>query len=129
MTDFSQPSISVQQLSKCYQTYANPVDRLKQSFFRGRKQYYQEFWPLTDVSFELKRGEVVGVIGSNGAGKSTLLQVLAGTLNPTLGKVDVNGRVAALLELGAGFNPEFTGFDNLYMNASLLGLSKAENRC
>ncbi len=120
------PPISVTNLSKCYQTYSKPADRLKQGFFRTTKQYYQEFWPLKDISFELKRGEVVGVIGSNGAGKSTLLQVLAGILNPTLGKVDVNGRVAALLELGAGFNPEFTGQDNLYMNASLLGLSKAE---
>lgn len=93
---------------------------------RGRKQYYKEFWALKDVSFKIKKGETVGIIGRNGSGKSTLLQMICGTLNPTGGEVKVNGRVAALLELGAGFNPEFSGVENVYMAASLYGLSKEE---
>jgi len=94
--------------------------------FRGRKQYYKEFWALKDVSFKIKKGETVGIIGRNGSGKSTLLQMICGTLNPTAGDAKVNGRVAALLELGAGFNPEFSGVENVYMAASLYGLSKEE---
>jgi lipopolysaccharide transport system ATP-binding protein len=118
--------IKVSNLSKCYQIYANPSDRLKQALWRGKKQFYQAFWPLQDVSFEIGRGEVVGLIGANGSGKSTLLQLVCGILQPTSGSVHVDGRIAALLELGSGFNPQFTGHDNLHMNAALLGLSKAE---
>jgi len=127
-------AISVQNLSKCYHIYDNPHDRLKQ-FILPRlqrllgltpKQYFKEFWALHDVSFEVKKGETVGIIGRNGSGKSTLLQMICGTLNPTAGSVQINGRVAALLELGSGFNPEFTGRENVYMNASILGLSNAE---
>jgi lipopolysaccharide transport system ATP-binding protein len=128
------PAIRIQNLSKCYEIYDRPQDRLKQSIYprlqriarREVQNYYREFWALRDVSFEVNRGETVGIIGGNGAGKSTLLQMIAGTLTPTNGKVEVTGRVAALLELGAGFNPEFTGCENVYMNAALLGLSKAE---
>lgn len=121
----SDVAIRVSNLCKSYQIYNNPSDRLKQSLWR-RKQFYTEFKALSDVSFEVKRGETFGVIGRNGSGKSTLLQIICGTLSPTSGTVEVNGRVAALLELGAGFNPEFTGRENVYMNAAILGLSKEE---
>ena len=131
MTDVA---ISVQNLSKCYQIYENPRDRLKQ-FVMPRmhriagnkpKQYFSEFWALKDVSFEIKKGETVGIIGRNGSGKSTLLQMICGTLNPTSGSVQTNGRIAALLELGSGFNPEFTGRENVYLNAAVLGLTEEE---
>lgn len=124
--DTTDYAIEVNGLSKCYQIYDKPSDRLKQMLMRGRKQYYKEFWALKDVSFKIKKGETVGIIGRNGSGKSTLLQMICGTLNPTGGEVKVNGRVAALLELGAGFNPEFSGVENVYMAASLYGLSKEE---
>jgi lipopolysaccharide transport system ATP-binding protein len=131
MTDIA---ISVQNLSKCYQIYENPRDRLKQFllprvqrlFGKEPKQYFKEFWALKDVSFEIKKGETVGIIGRNGSGKSTLLQMICGTLNPTQGSIQTKGRIAALLELGSGFNPEFTGRENVYMNASMLGLAKDE---
>src|SRR5690606_13102766 len=102
-------AIQVDNLSKCYHIYDKPRDRLMQMLARGRKQFFREFWALRDVSFDIKPGEAVGIIGRNGSGKSTLLQLICGTLNPTIGGIQVNGRVAALLELGAGFNPEFTG--------------------
>lgn len=122
----SEIAISVQNLSKCYQIYDRPRDRLLQMFSRGRKQYFREFWALKDVSFEIKRGETVGIIGRNGSGKSTLLQLLCGTLNPTSGTVTIKGKVAALLELGAGFNPEFTGRENVFLSASLYGLTNEQ---
>lgn len=130
----SEIAIKVENLSKCYQIYAKPHDRLKQSIFphlqrllgRPPAQYHKDFWALKDVSFEIKRGETVGIIGRNGSGKSTLLQLICGTLNPTLGQIQTHGRIAALLELGSGFNPEFTGRENVYMNAAVLGLSKDE---
>jgi lipopolysaccharide transport system ATP-binding protein len=119
-------AIKVDNLSKCYQIYDRPQDRLKQMLMRGSNQYYREFWALRDVSFEVAKGECFGVLGRNGAGKSTLLQILAGTLNPSTGNVSISGRVAALLELGSGFDPEFSGRENVYINAALLGLSPAE---
>ena len=124
----------MQNLSKCYQIYDAPRDRLKQ-FVAPRlqrllgqapKQYFREFWALKDVSFEVKKGETVGIVGRNGSGKSTLLQLICGTLTPTEGGIKTIGRIAALLELGSGFNPEFTGRENVYMNGAVLGLSKAE---
>lgn len=126
--------IKVENLSKCYQIYDKPQDRLKQPLFsrfqrligKRPKQYFREFWALKDVSFEVKKGETVGIIGRNGSGKSTLLQLICGTLTPTAGSIETQGRVAALLELGAGFNPEFTGRENVYFNASILGLSTEE---
>ncbi|MBX7172211.1 MAG: ABC transporter ATP-binding protein [Pyrinomonadaceae bacterium] len=119
-------AIKVENLSKCYHIYDQPRDRLMQMLTRGRKQYYREFWALKDVSFEVKKGETFGIVGRNGSGKSTLLQMICGTLNPTDGTIQTNGRVAALLELGSGFNPEFTGRENVYLNASVLGLSNKE---
>ena len=127
-------AIRVQGLSKCYQIYDAPKDRLKQILVprlqriigKQPKQYFREFKALNDVSFEIKKGETVGIIGRNGSGKSTLLQMICGTLTPTSGSVQTNGRIAALLELGSGFNPEFTGRENVYMNAAVLGLSREE---
>lgn len=122
----SETAISIRNLSKCYQIYDKPRDRLLQMFFRGRRQYFREFWALRDVSFDLAKGETFGIVGRNGAGKSTLLQLICGTLNPSSGEVTVQGRVAALLELGAGFNPEFTGRENVYLSATVLGLTQDE---
>ncbi|WP_426321010.1 ABC transporter ATP-binding protein [Pseudoduganella sp. R-43] len=119
-------AIKVENLSKCFQIYDKPRDRLLQMLVRNRKQYFREFWAVRDVSFEIKRGETVGIVGRNGSGKSTLLQIICGTLNPTRGSVQTSGRIAALLELGSGFNPEFTGRENVYMNAAVLGLTRAE---
>ena len=119
-------AISVQELGKRYKLYNRPHDRLFQAFWGERKRLYSEFWALKRISFQVKRGEVVGVIGRNGSGKSTLLQILAGILKPTTGRAEVHGRVAALLELGSGFNPEFTGRENIYMNGAILGLSSDE---
>lgn len=119
-------AIKVEGLSKCYQIYDKPRDRLLQMLYRGHRQYYREFWALRDISFEIEKGETVGIIGRNGSGKSTLLQIICGILNPSLGKVETNGRIAALLELGSGFNMEFSGRENVYMNASVLGLTKDE---
>lgn len=127
-------AIRVTNLSKRYEIYATPRDRLKQFVLprlqgltgQPPKQYFSEFWALKDVSFEIKKGETVGIIGRNGSGKSTLLQMICGTLNPTSGSIQTNGRIAALLELGSGFNPEFSGRENVYLNASVLGLSKEE---
>ena len=119
-------SIKVENLSKCYHIYDKPRDRLMQMVMRGRKQYYREFWALKNVSFEVKKGETVGIIGRNGSGKSTLLQMICGTLNPTSGSVQTYGRIAALLELGSGFNPEYTGRENVYMNGAILGLTQDE---
>lgn len=122
----SRPAIVVREVGKCYHIYDRPGDRLKQALWRGRKRYFREFWALRGVSLELRRGEAMGIIGRNGCGKSTLLQIIAGTLTPTEGEVEVHGRVAALLELGSGFNPDFTGRENVYLNGAILGLSREE---
>lgn len=122
----SEIAIKVESLSKCYHIYDRPRDRLMQMLARRRKKYFREFWALKDVSFEVRKGETVGIIGRNGSGKSTLLQLICGTLNPTSGSIQTNGRIAALLELGSGFNPEFTGRENVHLNAAVLGLDKDE---
>lgn len=127
-------AIKVENLSKVYQIYSQPQDRLKQSIIprlqllagRPPQTYFREFWALRDVSFEVEKGETVGIIGRNGSGKSTLLQLICGTLTPSSGTVQTRGRIAALLELGSGFNPEFTGRENVYLNGAILGLSKGE---
>jgi lipopolysaccharide transport system ATP-binding protein len=127
-------AIRVENLSKYYAIYSQPQDRLKQSIIPRLQQlagitpkkYFHEFWALKNVSFEVNRGETMGIIGRNGSGKSTLLQLICGTLSPTTGNVYTNGRVAALLELGSGFNPEFSGRENVYLNGALLGMSHEE---
>lgn len=119
-------SISVSKVSKSYKLYDDPSARLKEALFRGRKKYHRTFTALDNISMEIGRGETVGVIGRNGSGKSTLLQIIASILTPTSGTVDVRGRVAALLELGSGFDPEFTGRENVYLNGAVLGISKKE---
>lgn len=129
-------SIRVEGLSKRYEIYAQPSDRLKQMVLprlqRGMRRpfraYFKEFWALRDVCFDVKRGETVGIVGRNGSGKSTLLQIICGTLTPTSGTVNVGGRIAALLELGAGFNPEFTGKENVRLSGLLYGISDEELR-
>ena len=121
------PAISVRGAGKMYRIFDRPQDRLKEGLFsRFGHQYGREFWALRNVSFDVEKGSAVGVIGRNGSGKSTLLQIIAGILQPTTGSVQVNGRVAALLELGSGFNPEYTGRENVFMNAAILGLSREQ---
>jgi ABC-type polysaccharide/polyol phosphate transport system ATPase subunit len=119
-------AIEVKNLGKCFQIYEKPADRLKQMLLRGRGRYYREFWALKDISFKVKKGETVGIIGLNGAGKSTLLQIISGTMTPTEGSYKTNGRISALLELGAGFNPEFSGIENIKISGRLYGLSEKE---
>lgn len=131
-----QPSIRVRGIGKRYEIYAQPADRLKQMILphiqraahKPPRAYFSEFWALRDVSFDVLRGETIGIVGRNGSGKSTLLQLICGTLTPTLGEVQVSGRIAALLELGAGFNPEFTGKENVRLSGLLYGLSEEELR-
>lgn len=125
-------AIMVEGVSKRFEIYGHPRDQLKQFFFpRFRrmigleeKQYFREFWALQDISMQVRKGESYGIVGLNGSGKSTLLQIITGTLSPTLGKITTQGRIAALLELGSGFNPDFTGRENVYMNGALLGFSR-----
>lgn len=128
----SELAIRIGSLSKCYQIYDTPRDRLKQMIIPKLQkltlqppgQYFSEFWALKDISIEIRKGEAVGVVGRNGSGKSTLLQLICGTLAPTRGLVETHGRIAALLELGSGFNPEFTGRENVYLNGAILGIGK-----
>lgn len=126
----SEFAISASDVGKSYSLYKQPGDRLKQLLWgrwrKKREPYFRDFWALQNVSFSIRPGEVVGIVGRNGAGKSTLLQMVCGTLTPSTGSLDVQGRVAALLELGAGFNPDFTGLENIYMNAAILGLNQIQ---
>ena len=135
MRMLSSKAIAINNLSKRYEIYKNPSDRLKQFFmpkfksFLGVKRnlnYYQDFWALKNISFSVQEGETVGIIGCNGSGKSTLLQLICGTLHPTSGQIEAQGRIAALLELGSGFNPEFSGRENIFLNAALLGLKQEQ---
>jgi ABC-type polysaccharide/polyol phosphate transport system ATPase subunit len=120
--------ISVQNVSKLYRIYDRPSDRLKEILLRGRRKYHRDFWALEEINLEVKTGEMVGIVGRNGAGKTTLLQIIAGILQPTQGDVRVEGRVTALLELGSGFNPEYTGRENILLSGQILGFSEAEMR-
>ena len=118
--------INVTNIGKCYEIYQAPHHRLFQTLLQGRKQFYKEFWAIKNISFEVNKGECIGIVGRNGCGKSTLLQIIAGILSPSLGELKVKGNISALLELGSGFNPEFTGRENIYMNGAILGLTKNE---
>jgi len=119
-------AITARNLTKMYRVYPAPRDRLKEILLLNRRRFHQEFWALDGISFDVKRGEVFGVIGPNGSGKSTLLEIVTGTLDPTGGEVLTRGRIAALLSLGAGFNPEFTGRENVFLSGEIMGLSRAE---
>lgn len=123
MTDIA---ISVKHLTKVYKLYNQPIDRLKEALNPFKKNYHKDFYALNDVSFEIKKGETVGIIGKNGAGKSTLLKIITGVLTPSSGSVQVNGKIASLLELGAGFNPDYTGLENIYFQGSLMGYTREE---
>lgn len=122
----SEYAISVEHISKVYKLYRSKADRLKDSLHLTRKKNYEEFYALSDVNFQVKKGETVGLIGTNGAGKSTLLKLLTGVLTPSDGQIEVNGKVSALLELGAGFNGEYTGIENIYFNGTLMGYTKEQ---
>ncbi len=119
-------AINVQNVTKVYHLYDKPQDRLKEALHPFKKRYHHDFYAIDNVSFVVKRGETVGIIGKNGAGKSTLLKMITGVLTPTSGTIEVNGKVASLLELGAGFNPEMTGLENIYLNGTLMGFTKEE---
>ena len=119
-------AIKVDNLTKIYHLYDKPQDRLKEALNPFKKSYHHDFYAMNDVSFEIKKGETVGIIGKNGAGKSTLLKMITGVLTPSSGTIEVHGKIASLLELGAGFNPEMTGYDNIYLNGTLMGFTKEE---
>lgn len=122
----SEPVISLKNVGKFFEVYDHPRDRLWQILWHGHKKFYKEYWACADINLNIYQGECLGIVGRNGAGKSTLLQLIAGTLTPSTGTVNVHGRLAALLELGSGFNPEFSGKDNVFLNAAILGLSQEE---
>ena len=122
----SELAINVEHISKVYKLYRGKVDRLKDALHIGGKKNYQEYHALSDVSFEVKRGETVGLVGTNGAGKSTLLKTITCVLTQSAGQIEVNGKISALLELGAGFNMEYTGLENIYFNGTLLGYTKEQ---
>ena len=119
-------AIQVQHLTKMYKLYEKPSDRLKESLGLSRKKKYREHYALRDVNFDIEEGECVGIIGTNGSGKSTILKIITGVLSPTEGEVKVNGRISALLELGAGFNMEYTGLENIYLNGTMIGFTEEE---
>ena len=118
--------IQVKDLTKMYKLYDKPSDRLKEALGLTRKKLYKEHYALHDVNFDIYEGECVGIIGTNGSGKSTILKIITGVLTPTTGQVDVEGKISALLELGAGFNMDYTGIENIYMNGTMMGYTKAE---
>lgn len=122
----SETVISVKDLCKSYRIYPKPIDRLKETLSPTKKEYGQDFFALKDISFEIKKGENIGIIGTNGSGKSTLLKIITGVLSPSSGEVEVKGKIAALLELGAGFNPEYTGVENIRLNGTMMGFTDVE---
>jgi len=122
-------AIKVENLSKIYKLYDKPIYRLKESLSISKKEYHKKYYALNNISFEIQKGEAIGIIGTNGSGKSTLLKIITGVLTPSSGNVIVNGKISALLELGAGFNPEYTGMENIYLNGTMLGYTKEEMNC
>lgn len=123
MSDYA---IKVSNVVKIYKLYDKPTLRIKEALSISKKQYHKDFLALNDISFEIKKGEMLGIIGKNGAGKSTILKIITGVLTPTSGKVEINGKISALLELGAGFNPEYTGIENIYLNGTMIGFTREE---
>ncbi len=119
-------AIKVENITKIYKLYDKPIDRLKESLSPGKKEYHKDFYALNELSFHVEKGQTVGIIGTNGSGKSTILKIITGVLTPTTGQVEVNGKISALLELGAGFNMDYTGIENIYMNGTMMGYSKKE---
>ena len=122
----SNTAIKANHLTKIYKLYDKPIDRFKESLNPFKKKYHKDFYALSDICFEIKKGETIGIIGKNGAGKSTLLKIITGVLSPTSGHVHINGRIASLLELGAGFNPDYTGIENIYLQGTLMGYTREE---
>ena len=120
----SQIAVKIEKLSKIYRLYEKPIDRVKEALSISKKRYSKDHYALENISFEINKGETVGIIGTNGSGKSTLLKIITGVLTPSVGDVEVNGKISALLELGAGFNPEYTGVENIYLNGTMMGYSK-----
>lgn len=127
-SEMNDTAVSIEHVSKTYKLFKSHSDRVRETFHPFRKKYSHDFDALKDISFNIEKGETIGIIGRNGSGKSTLLQIICGIIKPTTGNVVVNGKISALLELGAGFNPEFTGVQNVYLNSSILGLSTEETR-
>lgn len=123
---YNDVAINIENLTKKYEIYDKPINRLKQMLFRGEKKFFREFKALDNISFQISKGETIGIVGKNGSGKSTLLQIIANTLNATEGEIKVNGKIAALLELGSGFNPEYTGRENAIMNGVIMGLTESQ---
>ncbi|MFA6550605.1 MAG: ABC transporter ATP-binding protein, partial [Candidatus Gracilibacteria bacterium] len=119
-------AIKTENLSKSYKLYKNPIDRLKESLSPFRKKYHHDFFALKNINFEIKKGETIGIVGKNGSGKSTLLKIITKVLTPTEGHVTTKGKISALLELGAGFNPELSGTENIYFNGAIMGYTKEE---
>ena len=119
-------AIDVSNVTKIYKLYDKPVDRLKEAFSLTKKKRYTPFYALNHVSFQVEKGQSVGIIGTNGSGKSTILKIITGVLSPSEGNVAINGRISALLELGAGFNPDYTGIENIYMNGTMMGYRRDE---
>ena len=119
-------AIRVEDVTKVYRLYEKPIDRLKETVSITHKNYHRDFYALNGLSFQVKKGETVGIIGTNGSGKSTILKIITGVLTPTTGKVEVDGKISALLELGAGFNMDYTGIENIYMNGTMMGYTRKE---
>ena len=119
-------AVRVENLSKIYKLYDKPINRMKEALSPKRKNFHKNHYALNNISFEVKKGETVGIVGTNGSGKSTLLKIITGVLSPSSGRVEVDGKISALLELGAGFNPEYTGIENIYLNGTMLGYSRNE---
>ena len=126
MTENCEYAIQVQDVSKIYRLYEKPIDRLKESLSLTHKSYHRDFFALSNISFQVKKGETVGIIGTNGSGKSTILKIITGVLTPTTGNVRVSGVISALLELGAGFNMDYTGIENVYMNGTMMGFTRSQ---
>ena len=119
-------AVEVKNVTKIYRLYDKPIDRLKESLSVSHKEYHKDFYALSDLSFTVEKGQTVGIIGTNGSGKSTILKIITGVLTPTTGEVTVRGKISALLELGAGFNRDYTGIENIYMNGTMMDIPKRD---